>query len=151
MKHLTYLNNCIIFFLKLTFNHSESKLDNRKEKTMIRISDSELEIMNILWEKKRATSNEIIQKLKDKKWNQNTIRTFINRLVVKKAVGIAGKEGKIFTFVPLIDEKKYKVAITKKFVEQFFDGSFEDFIICLIKDDEKAYREFCDFIENDMN
>lgn len=117
---------------------------------MIRISDSELEIMNILWEKKRATSNEIIQKLKDKKWNQNTIRTFINRLVVKKAVGIAGKEGKIFTFVPLIDEKKYKVAITKKFVEQFFDGSFEDFMICLIKDDEKAHRELQELVENGL-
>jgi len=65
---------------------------------MIKISDAEIEVMKVIWEKKEVTSLEIIQKLNDRNWNDNTIRTLINRLIAKKAVGIAKKEGKAVNF-----------------------------------------------------
>lgn len=95
---------------------------------MTKISDAELEVMNVIWKLKEATSLEIIQQLQHCNWNDNTIRTLINRLIIKKAVGISKKEGKIYTYVSLIDEKSYKLKRSKEFINQFYDGSMRDFL-----------------------
>ena len=51
------------------------------------ITDAELEIMQILWEEKECTLNNIIEKLSTKEEkNKNTVKTFIHRLVLKGAV-----------------------------------------------------------------
>ena len=65
---------------------------------MVRISDAELEVMKVIWEEKEITSIEIIRKLDSNKWNNNTVRTLINRLIIKKAVGISQKNGTVRNF-----------------------------------------------------
>lgn len=61
---------------------------------MIKISDAELEVMQVFWNKKVANSFDIIDTLKSKNWNDNTVRTLIKRLQAKKAIGIVKQEGK---------------------------------------------------------
>ena len=46
---------------------------------MIKISDAELEVMKVIWDKEKATSVEIIGGLPDVTWNYNTIRKLIKR------------------------------------------------------------------------
>jgi len=100
---------------------------------MVKISDAELVVMNIAWEMKEATSGEIIKECEkmDMKWNSNTVRTLINRLVEKKVLGIVNRIGKAYTFVPLIKESDYKVKRTRQFIKQFFEGSLNDFLTCV--------------------
>ena len=100
---------------------------------MIRISDAELEVMKIIWEEREVTSLEIIKKLEYCNWNDNTIRTLINRLIAKKAVGIAKKEGKTYTYVPLIRENEYRRKRGKNFVKQFYNGCFDDMILNFVE------------------
>ncbi len=57
---------------------------------MIKISDAELEIMQILWQKGKATSFDIIEKV-NQDWNESTIRTLINRLQTKGAIEVVSK------------------------------------------------------------
>ncbi len=104
---------------------------------MKKISDSELEVMKIIWKEKTVTSKKIIEQVKDLNWNDNTVRTLINRLVQKKAVGISEKNGKSYTFIPLIDEEKYKSEAKKKFLKTFFHGSALEFWIVYTKLDKK--------------
>ena len=54
---------------------------------MIKLSECELEVMNVIWRKNTITSGEVIQALKEKKWNENTIRTFIKRRSEERRVG----------------------------------------------------------------
>ncbi len=115
---------------------------------MKRISDAELEIMKIIWKEKAVKSKKIIEQVKDFNWNDNTVRTLINRLIQKKAVGISEKNGKEYTFISLIDEEKYKLEATKKFLGTFFHGSVSKFIEFLIDYDKKYYEEICDFLEH---
>ena len=115
---------------------------------MKRISDAELEVMKIIWKEKAVKSKKIIEQVKDFNWNHNTVRTLINRLIQKKAVGISEKNGKEYTFVPLINEETYKLETTKKFLETFFHGSVLEFLRFLIDNDEKYYEEICDFLEH---
>lgn len=100
---------------------------------MVKISDAELEVMKIIWEEKEVTSLEIIKKLEHCKWNDNTIRTLINRLIAKKAVGISKKEGKTYTYVPLIKENEYKIKRGKNFIKQFYNGSVNDMILNFVE------------------
>lgn len=96
---------------------------------MIRISDAELEVMKVIWKRKKATSVEIIEDLKDFTWNFNTIRTLIKRLQVKGAIEVSGKEGKMFTYVPKIDEVKYKNEVTLEFIKRFYNNSISEFVL----------------------
>ena len=111
----------------------------RKEEQIMRISNAELKVIQVVWKKKKVTSAEIIAELEKCNWNDNTIRTLIKRLVTKKAIGIAGKEGKMYYYISLIDEKKYKATVIDCHVKQLFHGSLEEFLIFLAKNFEQ-YR-----------
>ena len=53
----------------------------------LEITDSEWEVMRVVWTRKKATSKEIITILQDKKdWKPATTKTFIGRLVKKGAL-----------------------------------------------------------------
>ena len=108
---------------------------------MKKVSDSELEVLKIIWKKKETTSKDIIEELKYQKWKDNTIRTLINRLIAKKAVGISKKEGKTYLYVPLISEKEYREFAKKNFLKQLFHGSAYECANFLIKKDEKVRKE----------
>ena len=108
---------------------------------MIRISDAEIEVMKIIWEEGEVTSLEIINKLKNFNWNDNTIRTLINRLIVKKAVGISKKEGKTYTYVPLIRENEYKIKRSKNFIKQFYNGSVQNMLLNFVECNEISKNE----------
>ena len=115
---------------------------------MKKISDSELEVMKIIWKEKAVKSKKIIEQVKDFNWNDNTVRTLINRSIEKKAVGISEKNGKEYTFIPLIDEEKYKLEATKKFLGAFFNSSVLEFLKFLIDNDKEYDKEICDFLEH---
>ena len=117
---------------------------------MKRISNAELEVMQVIWSKQNITSLEIIKGLQHKSWNDNTIRTLINRLIYKKAVGIAKKEGKTYIYVSLINKDEYILKSSNDFVNQFFNGSISDCINFLIKHNtEKLKMELAVDISND--
>jgi len=108
---------------------------------VVKITDAELEVMKIIWEQKEVTSIEIIQNLKHCNWNDNTVRTLINRLIAKKAVGISKKEGKTYTYVPLIKENEYRIKRSKNFVKQFYNGSLSQMMLSFIDSNELSKDE----------
>ena len=57
-------------------------------KKMPKISEAEWEVMKVLWGHSPATANHVVEVLSGRThWQRETIRTLINRLVQKKAVG----------------------------------------------------------------
>lgn len=111
---------------------------------MKRISNAELEVMQVIWSKQNITSLEIIKGLQHKSWNDNTIRTLINRLIYKKAVGITKKEGKTYIYVSLINKDEYMLKSSKEFVNQLFNGSFSECINFLIKNNTEELKKELD-------
>ena len=108
---------------------------------MIRISDAEIEVMKVIWREKEVTSIEIIKKLEQYNWNDNTVRTLINRLISKRAVGISKKEGKTYTYVPLIKENEYKLKRSKNFIKQFYNGSINEMLLNFIDCNELSSND----------
>ena len=57
--------------------------------TIPRISETEWELMRVVWARSPLTAAEIIAELRtaDPTWHPKTVRTLLNRLVKKKALG----------------------------------------------------------------
>ena len=114
---------------------------------MVKISDAELEVMKVIWDEKEVTSVTVINKLKEHNWNDNTVRTLINRLIAKKAVGISKKDGKTYTYVPLIKEDEYKIKRSKNFVKQFYHGSVQEMIMKFVDSKELTKKDLQDLMK----
>ena len=65
-------------------NISQEQLSNKLALLgiIMRISNAELKVIQVVWKKKKVTSAEIIAELEKCNWNDNTIRTLIKRLVI---------------------------------------------------------------------
>ncbi|MEO1770166.1 CopY/TcrY family copper transport repressor [Candidatus Enterococcus ferrettii] len=70
----------------------------------VKISDSEWEIMRVVWTLQSATAQEIIEVLGESKdWKPATIKTLLGRLVKKEALRTE-QEGKKYIYHPNVSE-----------------------------------------------
>ena len=97
-----------------------------------RISDSEKQIMEIIWTAGRpVTTSEILRKLPDgNAWKQTTVITFLARLI-EKGVVKATRVGKAKHYESLISEEEYRRWETQNFVKEVHKGSVLGFINAL--------------------
>jgi len=98
-----------------------------------RISDAEWQVMQTLWDKAPQTANEIVATLSQAtSWKRETIRTLINRLVRKKAVGFE-QQGRQYHYYPLIGEGDCVRAEARSLVERFQGGSLEPMLAAFVE------------------
>ena len=90
------------------------------------ITDSELEIMQVLWNNGNCGLAEIVAELdKTKKRNKNTVKTLLYRLVDKGAVKSQKVNGQEFSYAPTITEKKYLSKANDSFLSKLYKGNVE--------------------------
>ena len=97
-----------------------------------RISDSELEIMKLLWKAEDAlTTTEIRENLQESMgWEATTVKTLLSRLVGKKAV--LQEKRKVFHYSPAISEKDYNNWATKRLINRLYKGSAAAMVAALV-------------------
>ncbi|WP_028987945.1 BlaI/MecI/CopY family transcriptional regulator [Thermicanus aegyptius] len=93
-------------------------------KKIQQISDAEKQIMEIIWEASRpVTTSEIIQRLPEgNTWKQNTVITFLARLM-EKGIIKAIRVGKANHYEPCITEQEYRNFETRQFIKDVHKGS----------------------------
>jgi len=90
-----------------------------------RISETEWEIMKVLWIKSPASAQDIIDALSSREeWHPKTVKTLLNRLVKKGALGFR-KEGRSYIYRPLVSESECVTAASESFLERVFGGSLK--------------------------
>ena len=89
-----------------------------------KISETEWEVMKVLWAKSPLAAGEIIEALvaTDPTWHPKTAGTLLNRLVKKKAVGFQ-RDGRTHLYRPLVKEADCVSAASESFLERVFGGS----------------------------
>ncbi|BAH07019.1 BlaI/MecI/CopY family transcriptional regulator [Clostridium kluyveri] len=106
-----------------------------------KISDSEWEIMKVLWKKSPLTSSEIIEILKEYiSWNPKTIHTLISRLVKKDAIEVK-KDTPFYLYYPKVSEEECRKTETKSFVKKVYNGSIHLLISNFIKNEKLSEEE----------
>jgi len=97
-----------------------------------RITDSELEILRVLWASENELTFTDIRTIlvEQTDWEVSTIKTLLRRLC-KKEVVLATKE-EVFYYKPLISEKEYLEYSTQSLIDRVFLGSAKNLVASLL-------------------
>ena len=88
----------------------------------LKISQSELEVMDVLWREAPLGSAEVVSRLASKKdWSARTIKTLLSRLVEKKAL-TTEPDGRRFLYSPAISREAYAGPAARNFAARLFGG-----------------------------
>src|SRR5258708_726046 len=95
-------------------------------KKIPRISDTEWEVMKVVWAQGPCSAGQIIEalSLRDATWHPKTVKAFLNRLVRKGALGFR-KEGRAYLYRALVREEDCVDAASESFLERVFGGSLK--------------------------
>lgn len=107
-----------------------------------KISEAELEVMQVLWVGSPQTANEIIGKLESTTdWKPKTIRTLINRLVQKEAVSYHKDKGSLYTYYPLVSQESYLQVEAKSLLKRFYGAAFKPLLVNFLKEEKLSSED----------
>ena len=106
-----------------------------------KISESEWTVMKAIWNENPITSNRVIEVVTEKtNWKPKTIRTLLNRLVDKGAVGHDGK-GREYKFFPLIEESVLIEVESEFFLKRVFDCALTPMITTMVESKKLSKKD----------
>ena len=98
-----------------------------------KISDSELEVMKVLWQAGDALHVNVIRETlqQSRGWEATTVKTLIGRLVTK---GVIRQEKRnVFYYSPLISEAEYNAWATDNLIQRLYHGSAKNLVAALVQ------------------
>ena len=106
----------------------------------ISISESEWQVMKIIWNDPPQTLQEILEKLKHTDWSKTTIQTYIARLVKKGALSTK-RQGKGYLYYPAVSESECQLAESRTFLRRVYDGSLSSMVSGFVKSGNLSREE----------
>lgn len=98
-----------------------------------KISNAEWEVMKIIWKHSEITAAEIIQILKSKSdWKPTTVKSLINRLLKKKAIGF-NKVKNEYLYYALLSEAEGIKSESNSFINKVFNGSINSMLLAFVQ------------------
>ena len=87
------------------------------------ISEAEWKIMKLLWRKAPQPAYDLAQTLAHTdQWSQRMVKTLLNRLLRKGAVGFKTYKN-LYLYYPLVSEEACVLEESESFLERVFNGS----------------------------
>jgi BlaI family penicillinase repressor len=117
-------------------------------KSIPRISDTEWEIMRIVWLKHPISASEILKQLlaADPSWHPKTARTLLARLVQKQALGTE-ERGRAYVYSPLVTEEECLATASESFLDRFFGGSLKPMLAHFVGRQRLTKKEMAELRE----
>jgi BlaI family penicillinase repressor len=111
-------------------------------KTSPRISETEWQIMQVIWRLGSATSQQVVDALTviNSSWHPKTAKTLLSRLVKKKALGYH-KEGRAYIYRPLATQEDCVTAESDSFLERVFGGSLRPMLAHFVEEGKLSRKE----------
>ena len=96
----------------------------------VKLFDSELKVMSVLWREGDATAKHISDVLKEETgWNMNTTYTLIKRCIKKGAIERSEPH---FMCHALISQQEVQEAETEELINKIYDGSVDKLFAALL-------------------
>lgn len=108
------------------------------------ISDSELELMKIIWSSGgTALYARIMEELAGtgRAWQKNTVITLLSRLVDKGYLKV-GKIGRRNEYTAVVSQADYQAAQTQFLVNRLYQGSARDLVAALIQREALSAKDY---------
>jgi BlaI family penicillinase repressor len=101
-----------------------------------KISESEWLVMKAIWNESPITSNRVVEALSGSTaWKPKTIKTLLNRLVKKGAVGYRSK-GREYHYYPLIEEAVFVKEESRSFLKRVFGGAVKPMLATMVESED---------------
>lgn len=114
---------------------------------MKELTKAEEQIMQLLWKQEKAFVKDIIEQMPLPKPAYNTVSTIIRILERKGFIG-HNAYGKTHEYFPLISRKEYTGKYMKKFLRNYFSGSFQEMVSFFAKEDNMSLSDLDDLMED---
>ena len=100
------------------------------------LTDAELRIMNVLWDRARATVGDVVDHLEGpRKPAYNSVLTIL-RILERKGFVTHEKEGRAFAWVPLVGRHEARRGALSHLLTRFFENSPELLVLNLLGRDD---------------
>ena len=100
--------------------------------------------MRVLWDLEAATANEVVDALADSTtWSPKTVKTMLNRLVNKGALGFQ-REGRAYRYRPLADEEACVKAEGRSFLRRVYGGALKPMLATFLEDNDLSDEEIAE-------
>ncbi len=110
-------------------------------KRSVALTDGELPLMRVLWEKGRATVGEVVDGIGGpRKPVYNTVLTML-RILEHKEYVTHGKSGRAFVYMPIIDRSQARRSAVRHLLDRFFDNSPSLLVLNLLQQGDVDPRE----------
>ncbi len=104
--------------------------------TDMEFGPEQLRIMHVLWDRKRATAQEITDTLCDQEpVKLVNVQMILKRLVEKDAVAYDVSSRK-YIYYPLVENRKVVKGAVRKMVENVFAGSVDDLVSYILNNEK---------------
>ncbi|WMJ86293.1 BlaI/MecI/CopY family transcriptional regulator [Anaerocolumna sp. MB42-C2] len=106
-----------------------------------KISDSELEVMRVLWSAKKAVTLAEIRKTLSAgfEWEDSTIKTLLRRLYSK---GVLKQEKRdVYYYTPLVSREEYEEYTTQTLLNKLYQGNAKNLIASLVSSNKLSQAD----------
>jgi BlaI family transcriptional regulator, penicillinase repressor len=110
------------------------------------LTKSELQIMNVIWDKKKATVYDIVDAFKSQQMAYSTASTFV-RILLNKGYVDYEPNGKSYLYFPLIPRETYMDAFMTGVKDNFFKGSFKSMMSFFAKKEPLTQDQYDDILK----
>lgn len=104
------------------------------------LTKAEEQIMQVLWDKKKAFVNDLLELLPEPKPAYNTVSTII-RILEKKGYVDHKAYGKTHQYFPLVSKKAYTKSTFKTMLNGYFSNSFQQMVSFFAKEENLSLSE----------
>ncbi len=107
---------------------------------MNELTKAEEQIMQILWEKKKAFVKDIIDEIPKPKPAYNTVSTIIRTLERKKFVNHKSY-GNTYQYYPAVEKNDYTKLFMKRVLHNYFDNSLHEMVSFFSRENDMDINE----------
>jgi predicted transcriptional regulator len=104
------------------------------------LTEVELEMMEILWQKGEATVADVVEALPDARLAYSSVLTMM-RILEKKSYVEHKREGRAFIYRPLVDRQQARKTVIGYLLKRFFNNSPELLVVNLLEHEDVGDAE----------
>lgn len=107
---------------------------------MKQLTKAEEDLMQILWQLKKANVKAIIEQMPEPKPAYNTVSTIV-RILESKGFVSYEKQGKGHVYFPVVEKQDYSNQSINKLVDNYFQGSFKSMVSFFMKKNDMNIKD----------
>jgi len=112
---------------------------------MRKLTNKEEDILQVLWDLKKAFVKDVVAKLPDPKPHYNTISTVIRNMEEKGFVKHIAF-GKTYQYYPAITKEEYRKNFMQRTIHNYFENSYKNVVSFFAKEEKISVEELKEII-----